>query len=85
MVRTALDDYRCEILDLVADDLRAFARMRFSGVHVGEFLGYPPSGKRVEWAGAALFTAARDGRIADVWVLGDIQALTSQLQANAVR
>jgi steroid delta-isomerase-like uncharacterized protein len=85
MVRGALDDYRCEILDLVTDDLRAFARMRFSGVHVGEFLGYAPSNKRVEWMGAALFTAANDGRIADVWVLGDIQALTSRLQANAVR
>jgi predicted ester cyclase len=83
MVRGALDDYRCEILDLVTDDLRAFARMRFSGVHTGEFLGYAPSGKRIEWMGAALFTAAKDGRIADLWVLGDIQALTSQLRVNA--
>jgi steroid delta-isomerase-like uncharacterized protein len=85
MVRGALDGYRCEILDLVTEDLRAFARMRFSGVHVGEFLGYAPSGKQVEWMGAALFTAGKDGRIADLWVLGDVQALTSQLQTNAVR
>jgi len=83
MVRGALDDYRCEILDLVTDDLRAFARMRFSGVHTGELLGYAPRGKRIEWMGAALFTAAKDGRIADLWVLGDIQALMSQLGVNA--
>lgn len=83
MVRGALGDYRCDVLDLVADDRRAFARMRFSGVHVGEFLGYAPSHKRVEWIGAALFTTGDDGRISDLWVLGDTQALTTQLDANA--
>jgi steroid delta-isomerase-like uncharacterized protein len=83
MVRSALGDYRCDILDLVAEDRRAFARMRFSGVHRGEFLGYAPSGKRVDWLGAALFTLGEDGRIADLWVLGDVSGLMSQLRANA--
>ena len=85
LVRGALGDYRCDILDLVAEDRRAFARMRFSGVHRGEFLGYAPSGKRVEWMGAALFTVGDDGRIADLWVLGDIPGLMAQLQTNAAR
>jgi steroid delta-isomerase-like uncharacterized protein len=79
-VRGALADYRCDILDVVAEDGRAFARMRFSGVHVGELLGHPATGRRVEWLGAALFTAGVDGRLADVWVLGDLQALTAQLE-----
>jgi len=83
MVRSALADYRCDILDLVVEDGRAFARMRFSGVHVAPFLGHEPSGRRVEWLGAALFTVAADGRIADLWVLGDTQSLTAQLEANA--
>ncbi len=78
-VRGALADYRCDILDLVAEGRRAFARMRFSGVHVGELLGYAPTGKRVEWMGAALFTAGEDGRLADLWVLGDVSALRTQL------
>jgi steroid delta-isomerase-like uncharacterized protein len=84
-VRGALGSYRCDVLDLVAEGRRAFARMRFSGVHVGDFLGYPPTGARIEWTGAALFTAGEDGRIADLWVLGDVHALVKQLQENAAQ
>jgi steroid delta-isomerase-like uncharacterized protein len=82
-VRGALADYRCDILDLVAEDRRAFARMRFSGTHVGELLGFAPTGKRVEWQGAALFTLGDDGRVADLWVLGDVQSLMAQLRGDA--
>lgn len=81
MVRGALADYRCDVLDLIAEDQRAFARMRFSGRHVGELLGFAPSGRKVEWLGAALFTMGDDGRIGDLWVLGDVAALTAQLAA----
>ena len=83
LVRGALTEYRCDILDLVAEDGKAFARMRFSGVHSGDFLGHAPTGRRVEWMGAALFTTGTDGRVCDLWVLGDTQALTTQLEANA--
>jgi len=83
MVRGALREYRCEVLDLVVEDRRAFARVRFSGVHEGEFLGFAPSGERVEWLGAAMFTSADDGRIADIWVLGDVPTLLEQLARNA--
>lgn len=82
-VRGALSGYRCEILDLVAEEPRAFARMRFSGLHVGPFLDFPPTGQRVEWAGAALFTKGDDGRLADLWVLGDVAGLRALLQAQA--
>jgi predicted ester cyclase len=33
----------------------------------------------VQWAGAALFTVV-DGKIQDVWVLGDVQGLAAQLK-----
>lgn len=81
-VRRALGDYRCDILDLVCEGPRAFARMRFSGVHRADFLGYAPTGERVDWMGAALFTAGDDGRLADLWVLGDVHGLLGQLEAN---
>jgi predicted ester cyclase len=55
-VTTALADYRCTILDLVHEGDRAFARMRFEGIHRGPFMGFAPTGRRVAWAGAALFT-----------------------------
>lgn len=78
----ALADYRCTILDLVSEGERAFARMRFEGIHRAKFLGFAPTGRRVDWAGAALFTPKSD-KIADLWVLGDLQGLREQLQRNA--
>ena len=81
-VRGALADYHCEILDCVAEASRAFAKMRFSGIHVAPFRGYPPTEKPVHWLGAALFRF--DGeRIAELWVLGDLVGLEGILQANA--
>jgi steroid delta-isomerase-like uncharacterized protein len=81
-VRGSLADYRCEILACVAEGRQAFARMRFSGRHTGEFRGHAPTGKVVAWQGAALFTFAAD-RIADLWVLGDLAGLDEALRADA--
>jgi steroid delta-isomerase-like uncharacterized protein len=54
-VRNSLADYRCEILECVTEGNRAFARMRFSGLHTGLFRGHAATGKPVHWMGAALF------------------------------
>src|SRR5215472_10909468 len=50
-VRAALADYHCEILDCVTEHNRAFAKMRFSGIHVAPFRGYQPTGRPVRWLG----------------------------------
>ena len=77
-VHRALADYRCVIENLVTDGDRAVARMRFTGRHRSEFLGFPPTGRQTTWAGAAFFTC-EDGRITDLWVLGDLVELRRQL------
>ena len=80
-VRRALADCRCEVIECVAEEDRAFAKMRFCGTHVGTFRGYPPTGKPVQWTGAALFRF--DGRaIADVWMLGNLAGLDAVLRQN---
>jgi len=81
-VRSALQGYRCDILDCVTEGSKAFAKMRFSGIHVGPFRGFPPTGKPVEWLGAALFRT-EESRIAELWVLGDLFSLDSMLKSNA--
>lgn len=83
-VRTALAAYRCDIVECVADGDRAFAKMRFGGRHVGMFRGYAPTGKPVQWLGAALFRFDR-GAIAEVWVLGDLLGLDTMLAENRAR
>lgn len=79
-VHAALDEYRCHIEALVAEDERVFARMRFAGIHRNTFLGYAGTGRPVSWSGCALFTF-RDGRISDIWVLGDLDGLKAHLES----
>lgn len=80
-VHAALAEYRCVIDDLVATDIRAAARMTFTGIHRGEFFGVPATGRRITWVGSAFFTIAA-GRIERLWVLGDIDRVRSQLGAS---
>ncbi|MFN6065913.1 MAG: ester cyclase, partial [Pseudanabaena sp.] len=81
MVHKALGNYKCTIVDLVVEEPKAFARMEFSGIHSGRFMGYEPTGKIVSWAGCALFTF-KNNKVLDLWVLGDLKALDEQLKKN---
>lgn len=76
-----LGEYRCDIDDIVVDGDRAFAKMWFSGVHRGEMLGIPASGRRIGWAGAALFRA-EEGVLTELWVLGDLVGLERSLRGD---
>ena len=79
-VHRALGDYRCLIDDLVVEEGRAAARMRFTGRHQDEFLGVPATGRQITWSGAAFFQC-EGGRMTDLWVLGDLVELRRQLEA----
>jgi steroid delta-isomerase-like uncharacterized protein len=77
-VRAALENFTCVIEELIAADDRAAARMRFSGRHRGKMFGVDATGRDIVWSGAAFFKT-RDGVIAELWVLGDIEAVRRQL------
>ena len=81
-VRAALGDYRCVIEDLIETEDRVAARMTFKGTHRAPFFEVAATGKVIEWAGAAFFTI-HDGRIAALWVLGDVDAVKQQLGSSA--
>lgn len=80
-IRDALSDYHCEILECVTEGVRAFARMRFTGVHTGQFRHFAPTDLPVRWDGAALFRFEAK-RIGALWVLGDLAALDRLLKGN---
>jgi hypothetical protein len=44
-------------------------------------MGYKPTGKEVEWIGAAFFES-KDGKLTNIWVLGDLEGLRSKLDQN---
>ena len=81
-VHAALGEYRCTIREVVSEQSKVFARMQFSGIHRGQLLGFEPTGRPLTWDGAALFRF-QQGKISDVWVLGDLKSLESQLLENA--
>lgn len=80
-IREALDDYHCEIHSMVVESNKAFCRLRFTGKHNGQLLGYTPTGKSVAWMGATEFTI-QNGKILKVWELGDVKSLEEQLAAD---
>ena len=80
-IRTALADFECIIDDLIEGNMRVAARMRFRGIHSGQFFGMPATGQEIFWSGAAFFTTDRIC-IKELWVLGDVDAVKQQLGAG---
>ena len=80
-IRSALSDYRCDISECVSEGEQAFAKVVFSGRHIGVLRGYQPTGKVVSWVGAALFRF-RGELISSLWVLGDLAGLDAALREN---
>lgn len=78
-VRAAAPDFHNEVLDLIATDTRAAARLRFTGTHLRPLLDIPATGRRFSYTGAAFFTVT-DRLITDVWVIGDLDSLRRQLR-----
>jgi steroid delta-isomerase-like uncharacterized protein len=71
-VRAAFPDWHNQIDELFACDDRVVARLTWTGTHLGPLHDMAPTGKRVEYVGAALFRLV-DGRIVEAWVVGDTQ------------
>ena len=79
-VQRAFPDFSNEIEEIISEGDKAFAKLLYRGTHRGEIFGITPTGRPLRYAGAAVFKFRGD-RIAEVWVLGDIYGLISQLQA----
>jgi steroid delta-isomerase-like uncharacterized protein len=77
-VHAAIGNFTCTIEQLIATDARAAAKMLFHGTHRAKFFGVEPTGRTIRWSGAAFFTV-RGGRIAELWVLGDVDGVKRQV------
>ncbi len=80
-IHTALDKYHCEIIALSEKTDKVRATVDFSGIHQASFLGYPPSGKPVQWQGKAVFRFT-ESLIDEIQVYSDVGALRRQLESN---
>jgi steroid delta-isomerase-like uncharacterized protein len=78
MFRTAFPDFNVNIDDLVAEGDKIVARTTWSGTQKGEFMGIPPSGKRVSFDVIDIIRIS-DGKGVEHWGVMDSSAMMQQL------
>ena len=77
-VREAFPDAHLDIEDLSASADTVWWRWRFTATHQGDFVGVPPTGKRVETTGVNI-ERIEDGKIVEHWSFSDRLAIWEQL------
>jgi steroid delta-isomerase-like uncharacterized protein len=78
-VQRVFPDFHNHVEELLADGDRIVARLTYTGTHQGEVAGIRATGRRVSYAGVALFRIS-SGCIVEGWVLGDFHGLVRQLR-----
>jgi predicted ester cyclase len=79
LLRRAFPDLHAIVEDEIAEGDRVVQRLTLCGTHEGEFIGFPPTGKRVAWQLVAIQRLGEDGKIAEYWSSGDLFGLLEQL------
>jgi steroid delta-isomerase-like uncharacterized protein len=78
LVQTAFPDFHNTVEELVVEDDRVVARLTYRGTHRGPLFDLAATGRRVSYAGIALFRIT-GGRIASGFVVGDTGRLRQEL------
>jgi steroid delta-isomerase-like uncharacterized protein len=81
-IQAAFPDFHNTIEEMIAEEKKVVAVLTYSGTHHGTLFGVPPTGKRIQYAGTAIFRIEGD-LITRGWVLGDTLGLLLQLGAIA--
>lgn len=79
-LRAAFPDLQLTVEDIIAEGDKVMVRYTGRGTHKGVFLGIPPTGKAVKWAGINIYRVA-DGKTAETWQLADTLGVLRQLGA----
>ncbi len=77
-LRRGLPDMRLDIEEIIATDDRVVVRLTARGTHRGEFLGAPPTGREVSFAGINIYRIV-DQKIAETWQLTDWSGALRQM------
>jgi steroid delta-isomerase-like uncharacterized protein len=80
-LRRSFPDLRAIVEDEVVEGDTVVQRLTLSGTHAGEFLGIPPTGKRVTCQLIAIQRLDLGGKVAEHWALWDQLGLLRQLGA----
>jgi predicted ester cyclase len=80
-LRLAFPDLSAVVEAEIAEGDTVVQRIACSGTHRGEFLGQPPTGRRVSWQLIAIQRINADGRVAEHWASWDQLGVLRQLAA----
>jgi steroid delta-isomerase-like uncharacterized protein len=80
MMRAAFPDLRMDVHHVVSEDDLVAVHMTMTGTHDGEFMGIPPSGRKMAVPGMDL-VRIRDGKAVEHWGVTDNLAMMQQLGA----
>jgi predicted ester cyclase len=76
--RRGFPDVVSTIEDLIAEGDKVVARWTSHATHRGEYMGIPPTGREVEFAGISLYRIERN-RITESWTVEDELGLMLQI------
>ncbi|WP_010496723.1 ester cyclase [Paenibacillus elgii] len=76
--RKAVPDLQCKIEDLLVVGDKVTARLSFTGMHKGEFMGKTPTGKPIQFMAIDVLRI-KDGKLVEDWHLEDNLTLMQQL------
>jgi steroid delta-isomerase-like uncharacterized protein len=76
--RAAFHGLRVTIHDMMADGDRVACRFTARGIHRGEFMGIPPTGREIRMTGIEIFRL-RDGKIVELWGEANLMGLMQEL------
>jgi predicted ester cyclase len=80
MIHGAFPDLQATIEDAIAEGDKVVVRKSWTGTHEGEFMGIPPTGKRVSFEGIVIWRI-KGSQIAERWAAIDRLGLMEQLGA----
>jgi steroid delta-isomerase-like uncharacterized protein len=76
--RAAFHGLQVTVDDIMAVGDKVTARFTARGVHKGEFMGLPPTGKTITMTGIEIFRI-KEGKIAELWGEANLIGLMQQL------
>lgn len=78
MLHEAFSDFEIAVEDIISDKSKVVLRASYHGIHKGEFLGVPPTGRKVTFTGICIYNLSH-GRIIEQWTSADNLGVLQQL------
>ena len=77
-ILTGIPNLFHSVVTMVCEDNTIAVKALYNGRHTGKLFDYEASNNKIAYSGASFFKF-KDGKIIDIWVLGDLKTLIQQL------